>query len=254
MSYEGGPLPPANAVTALEGALARWEEIVFGDVGDITYPPSGLTASTCSLVDASILNGAFIEDVSLVLAIAPFDGPGQTLARGGPCGYGRVGTPAVISGQISLDEADVAIASATYLETIVWHEIAHAMGIGTVWQGSLMGAGGPSPAHHGANTNVEWRMLAPFDGVPVQPSVEAHWDEAWLDSEIMTPVTEGPFGAAPISRVTIGALLDLGWTADLTAADPYTLPGCASSCTLVAPGPVVPFDIVVVDSLIPLPK
>jgi hypothetical protein len=70
----------------------------------------------------------------------------------------------------------------------------------------------------------------------------------------MTPTSEGPLSAAPISRVTVGTLIDLGWTADLAAADPYSLPACADTCSLAAPAPVEPFDIVVVDPLLPLPK
>ena len=70
----------------------------------------------------------------------------------------------------------------------------------------------------------------------------------------MTPTSEGPLSAAPISRVTVGTLIDLGWTADLAAADPYSLPACADTCSLAAPGPVEPFDIVVVDPLLPLLK
>jgi hypothetical protein len=65
----------ARVVDALDGALARWEEIVIGDVGDETYAETGLTSETCSLVDASLLNGAFIEDVAVLMSIAPFDGP-----------------------------------------------------------------------------------------------------------------------------------------------------------------------------------
>ena len=256
ITFVGGALPPANAVTALDGALARWEEVVLGDVGDVTYPPTGLEPSTCSLVDVSMLNGAFIEDVVIVMGVAPFDGPSSTLARGGPCGYGRQTLPVTISGQMSLDEADVSIASASYLEQIIWHEIAHAMGIGTLWQGSLTGVATADPRYTGTNGNDEWEDLPGSEagGVPVQPTVEAHWDEGWFDGEIMTPTTEGSLAMMPISRVTIGTLIDLGWIADLNAADAYTLPGCADTCSLQAPGDVVPFDIVVVDSLLPLPE
>jgi len=253
IAYAGGVLPPANTVTALNGALAHWEQVVFGEVGDVTYPPTGLTPSTCSLVDASLLNGAFMDDVSILMGIAPIDGPSNTLARGGPCGYGRAAPPSTITGQMQLDEADVAVASAAFLETVVWHEIGHAMGIGTLWQSMLTGVGTGDPRYSGTNGLNEWNALpgALAGGVPVQPSVEAHWSEAWLDSEIMTPMSEGPAGAAPVSRVTIGTLIDLGWTADLTAADAFSVPGCAGSCTFALPS--VPFDEVVIEPLLPLP-
>jgi hypothetical protein len=255
ISFGGGAIPPANTVTALENALARWEDVVLGDVSDQTYPPSGLTPGLCSLIDASILNGAFIDDVSIVMAIAPFDGSGKTLARAGPCGYGRGTLPAVITGQMSLDAADVATASATFMERIVWHEIGHVMGIGTFWPGFLSGSGTATPRYVGTNGNTQWTALSgPVGGPYVEPNIEAHWHEAWFDSEIMTPTTEGTMGAMPISRVTIGTLVDLGWTADLDAADPYTLPGCQGACSLAAPEDAEPFDVVVVEPLRPLPR
>jgi len=253
VSFNGGPIPPVNTVTALKDALARWEEVVLGDVSDQTYPPSGLTAGSCGLVDASRLNGAFIDDVVILMGIAPIDGPSGTLARAGPCGYARGTLPTVISGQMQLDEADAASASAAYMALIIWHEIGHVMGIGTLWSGLLSGSGTATPRYTGANGSTEWLALGGAAGGPyVQPSAEAHWHEAWFNSEIMTPTTEGPFGAMPISRVTIGTLMDLGWTVDLDAADAYALPGCAGSCALAAPEEGEPFDGVIVEPLLPL--
>ena len=247
ISFVGGPLPPPNVMTALDAALARWEQVVIGDVSDETYPPSGLASGICSL-----FNGAFIEDMVILMGIAALDGPGKKLARAGPCGYKRSTLPAALTGQMVFDEADVATAPVTYLEAVVWHEIAHAMGIGSLWRVLLTGSGTPTPRYLGTNGNNEWTALGGSGRVPVEPNIEAHWDEASLDSEIMTPITEGPSGFMPISRVTIGALLDLGWSADLTAADVYSIPG-ASVSALKAQSPAKPFDIVIVDPLIPLP-
>jgi hypothetical protein len=260
VTYNGGALPPANARVALSAALARWEEVVTGDAGEgVTYPGSGLTPSTCQLVDASLLNGAFIEDIALLVAVGPIDGAGSTLARGGPCGYGRQVPPAVISGQILLDHVDASSASATYLQDVIWHEIAHALGIGTLWQGSLINVATDSVKYIGTNGNAEWLALGgPFAGAPVQPDLEAHWHEAWFDGEIMTPTTEGSAFRMPISRMTIGTLIDLGYTASLAAANAYELPGCAGACMVGpyragAPGEGVPFDDFVIERLLPLP-
>jgi hypothetical protein len=54
--------------------------------------------------------------------------------------------------------------------------------------------------------------------------------------------------------MTIGALLDLGWSAVLGEADAYTLPGCSPACTAPARtegGSRIPD--VVFDRLLPLP-
>ena len=262
VTYNGGALPPANARIALSAALARLEQVVTGDVGAVTYPPSGLTPTTCSLVDASLMNGAFIEDVAILMAIGPIDGASNTLARGGFCGYGRGTLPAVITGQMLLDEVDASSASATYLQDVIMHEIGHAFGIGTLWQGSTTGVGTATVLYFGTTGKAEWTTLGgpglggPAD-VPLEPDIGAHWNEGWFNGEIMTPVTEGPSVRLPISRMTIGALIDLGWGAALTAADTYVLPGCASSCPVVgpagAPGEGAFVDDVVIDRLLPLP-
>jgi hypothetical protein len=232
VTYNGGPLPPANASSALTAALARFENVITGDAGAaVTYPSSGLTSTTCSLVDASLLNGAFVEDVAILMAVGPVDGAGRTLARGGPCGYGRTQRPAVITGQMLLDEADAGSATTNYLRDIVWHEIAHALGMGTLWQDSTRFAGTDSVVYVGKNAKDEWTALGGRGNVPLEPQLGAHWHEAWFNAELMTPVAEGPTTPMPISRMTIGALLDLGWGAVLGAADAFSLPPCAGACT-----------------------
>lgn len=262
LTYNGGMMPSANAQTAVSAALARFEQVVTGEVANVTYPSSGLTASTCQLIDASLMNGAFIDDVAILMAIGPIDGASGTLARGGFCGYGRnPAPPATITGQMLLDQVDQGTASANYLQDVIWHELAHAFGIGTLWQGSTVFAATDSVRFVGTNGKAEWTTLGgpslggPND-VPLEPTIAAHWSEGWFNGEIMTPTTEGPAVRMPISRLTIGALIDLGWGAALGAADAYSLPVCSPACT-VSPAPVGTEDgripDFVIERLLPLP-
>ena len=261
LTYNGGVMPSANAQAAVSAALARFEQVVTGEVANVTYPASGLTQATCSLVNASLMNGAFIDDVSILMAIGPIDGPSNSLARGGPCGYGRSpAPPSTITGQMLLDQIDQATASVTYLQDVIWHEMAHVFGIGTLWQNMTTGVGTPTVRYNGTNGRAEWTALSDStSGVPLEPDIGAHWNEGWFNGEIMTPVTEGPSIRMPVSRLTIGTLIDLGWGAVLGAADAYTLPGCRPACT-VGPAPVggpeegsrIP-DFVI-DRLLPLPR
>jgi|GEM_PF-4229426 len=57
-------------------------------------------------------------------------------------------------------------------------------------------------------------------GVPLQPGVLAHWDEDTFRNEVMTP----QIGAAgnPLSRITVGALEDMGYQVNYAAADRYS--------------------------------
>jgi len=138
------------------------------------------------------------------------------------------------------------------------HELAHALGLGTLWQGQTQFEGTDSVRYYGPNGNTEWRALGgAADGVPVELTVEAHWRENYFDAEIMTPTTEGPGTPLPVSRMTIGTLIDLGWGASLAAADAYTLPGCSPACTVAppagAPGGGGRIPDFVIDPLLPLP-
>jgi hypothetical protein len=254
-AYNGGPLPPANARNALNAALARWEDVVSGDAGaPVTYSPTTFGPGVCQLVDGTLFNGAFIEDVAILLAIGPIDGLNGTLARAGPCGSSRPQRPVIISGQMLLDQTD-ATASTTLLRDVMWHEIAHVLGVGTLWADSLRFSGTDSVRYFGVKGNDEWRDLGgAADGVPVEVGIEGHWDEGWFNTEIMTPSAEGPLAAHPISRMTIGALLDLGWSASLAEADAYALPGCSPACTVPAraDGAERVPDLVI-EPLLPLP-
>lgn len=49
-----------------------------------------------------------------------------------------------------------------------------------------------------------------------------HWKEARFDHELMTGFVEN--GPMPLSTLTVGALQDLGYQVDLSAADAYTPP------------------------------
>ena len=54
-----------------------------------------------------------------------------------------------------------------------------------------------------------------------QGTVDSHWRESVFDNELMTGFI-GP-GANPLSAITLQALADMGYSVNLSAADPYTL-------------------------------
>ena len=55
-------------------------------------------------------------------------------------------------------------------------------------------------------------------------TARSHWRETTFDSEVMTGFSEAVGVPQPLSRVTIAAMRDIGYTVDMSAADPYTLP------------------------------
>jgi hypothetical protein len=76
-------------------------------------------------------------------------------------------------------------------------------------------------------------------GVPVEATggpgtALGHWRETTFGAELMTGWA-GPGTNLPLSRVTVGALADMGYTVNFAAADNYTL-GSRSSAALRSTG------------------
>ena len=119
------------------------------------------------------------------------------------------------------------------------HEIGHVLGIGSFWS-----RGDNAMLHH-LNGDVYFagpQAIAAFDqagGTDYQgPKVPVtqdriHWHPSVLSNELMSGGV--PFTA--LSAITLGALSDLGYTVDFSAADPYELPppGAAKSVADAVP-------------------
>ena len=129
------------------------------------------------------------------------------------------------------------------LFTLVWHELGHAMGIGTQWDafGYLVDGGTADPRYNGAGALDEYSTLlgVPAVSIPVAnqggPGTrDSHWRENVFSTEIMTGFLN--FGVTnAISRMTLMSLFDVGWSVNLPAADAYSLPACAGACVRAAP-------------------
>jgi hypothetical protein len=151
---------------------------------------------------------------------------------------------------MTLDLADAeSLAGTTRLGEIVLHEIGHILGIGTLWPALQLvsGSGTQDPRFIGDHAVHEFSELGGIHAVPVEATggagtVEGHWRESALGSELMTGFSE-PLGIAlPLSRVTLGSLLDLGYGVDLSAADPYQLEGSVAAAPTQTP-PRAPTDV-----------
>jgi hypothetical protein len=215
------PLGP-DLELLVESAVAKWEQIIVGDLADV---------------------GA-IDDLQLTVSIESIDGPGGTLAsanfdalRAGPNGL-----PFQSSTRADLDDSQIDL---EFVETIT-HEIGHALGFGTLWNGEgdrdvlLIGGRTPAPRYIGANGVEEFNRLygltetsVPVEGFingAFQPgSSGGHWDEDFFGREIMsTSADGGAVGVAPdagpvesFSRMTIGAIEDLGYEVSYAGAEPF---------------------------------
>lgn len=257
-------IPPARIQDAIDFAFLRWESTLTGNLGTATVPGSwfGPSAPGGECIDGETVNGRVLEGIYLFVDIGVIDGTGggdavNTLGRAGPClGFGPQGGPILTTvAQMVLDSEDLAALPGDRLRALVWHEIAHGVGIGTWWDtnGDLRDGGTDTPSFEGPAAVSEYNALlegGAETSVPVEGSLEdgsndTHWDEATFNAEIMTAISE--IGAQPISRMTLASLQDGGYQVDLERADDFTLPLCSPDCpepAPAAPGTARPVDVV----------
>ena len=118
------------------------------------------------------------------------------------------------------------------LEEVALHEIAHALGFGTIWfdldlvgDGPDSGLTNPDPHFTGflarSAFNLSGGVSYTGKKVPTD-SHYSHWRESVFGNELMSPF----FGntSQPLSSVTIQSLADLGYGTTAVHADAYDLP------------------------------
>ena len=131
-------------------------------------------------------------------------------------------------------------------EQIILHEIGHILGIGTAWYSSIRGPEGADPHFTGSLATEAFDEAGgtsyTYGGkVPVELEYLSHWRQdngvgesgfrwAFGKGELMTPslswlASSPPVIENPLSAITIQALADLGWTVDVSLAEPFALPG-----------------------------
>jgi hypothetical protein len=208
---------------AFETAAARWGQIITADV------------------PAVVIDGETIDDVRIDAAGEFIDGPGRILGRAGPIEL-RPTTFIPATGIMSFDSADLAqMEEDGSLVSVIAHEMGHVLGFGTIFDrvDLITGAGGNDPQFTGMAAAREYGDLLGGDG-PRPTSVplanvggpgtrDGHWREEVFANELMTGFLDT--GANPISRLTIGAFEDLGYSVDYAAADAYRLPTASELLT-----------------------
>lgn len=214
-------------------AAARWEAIIVGDLPNASY------------------NGQAIDDVLINISSEAIDGAGNVLGYGGPEAL-RSGSYLPYVGIIVLDTADLNLLEAEGdLLDVFTHEIAHALGFGTIWDHRrlLAGVGTSEPVFTGPQARAEYNALFGTNatGVPVeagggQGTAYAHWRDTVFQTELLTGWSKP--GASPISRITVASMADLGYQVNMAAAEAYARPGglhgaaslAASSSALASTG------------------
>lgn len=217
--------------TVFQQAAARWQEIIVGDLPNVTDP----------------VTGQVIDDILILATAQPIDGVGQILGQAGPTAVrsGPRGLP--WKGVMEFDSADLPVLEANgTFRSVILHEMAHVLGFGTLWQqfGLVQGLDSPNPTYVGPNALREYRSLfgvPTATGVPVEDqggpgTAGSHWRESVFDTELMTGFAELAGTATPISRITVGAMQDLGYQVNYGRADGYQRFAFSVAAAGVSPG------------------
>lgn len=108
---------------------------------------------------------------------------------------------------------------------VVTHEIGHGLGLGAWrYQTPAPQVDAGATTFLGTRAAAAWQALGGGGFTPLQAGSVAHWSQpGGLCGELMAPVVSR--GSA-LSAVTLGALVDLGWTVRAERTEPYTRRTC----------------------------
>ena len=228
---------------AFTDAAARWEMILPFDINDIPFENQIVEANTACGTGAGSLQHPPIEDtvddIRIYVDIKDIDGPFGVLGRAGPCLI-RNSSGLPVIGQMQFDELDLDRLEADgTLSAVILHEMAHVLGMGTLWQAAGL-LKNPSVPANGGTAGSDTHFVGPlaieaFDDaggtsytggekVPVENSGEpgsgdSHWRESLFTNELMTPLLNS--GMNPLSAISIQSLADVGYRVDVAPADFY---------------------------------
>ena len=197
-----------------------WESAIQTELPD--YEFSDARTGECGDHSIRIPAGEQIDDLRIY--ITKFDEPPLELPERA-AGYG---SPRLLRSDSMPIIGCIGIKQEVSTQLYVWttglHEIGHVLGIGTIWKDSGMLRDLNADAHFAGP-----QAIAAFDqaggtdyqGAKVPTEQDgAHWHLSVLAGELMSPSGANNM----LSAITLGALSDLGYSVDLSAADPYVLP------------------------------
>ena len=235
--------PSARNLAAVERAVERWRRVIAGQT-----PPVRVVANpdVCGpgvpAIDEDIVN------VRVYVNLDSIDGRGSILGRAGPC-FIRTTSGLPVVGFVELDTADLATLDQNgTLDDVMTHEFGHVLGLQAFnWdrRGLLNAANSSDPFFQGSIGRDGFADIggAVYPGIPV-PVEEtggagtrlSHWRASVLQRELMVGFART--GGMPLSRLTVGALADLGYVVRIDNAEPFTVPpfGSAAWGEMVMPG------------------
>ncbi|MCY4605762.1 MAG: hypothetical protein OXE49_16140, partial [Gemmatimonadetes bacterium] len=223
-------------------AARRWEQVIIGDLPDISYRRYSYNEWD-DLLQARIRVSDTVDDVRIFVRVLPI--ASQTTTENPTAGTSfnfqiRASDSLPILSAILLN-SDLLddVEDEGLLEKLMLHELGHCLGVGISWDhfGLLYNS---SRQNHTADTYFAgFQARRAFDQlggrsyrgrkVPVQQGGDdVHWRTSVFGDELMTLGWTWPYHA-PLSRITVASLEDIGYEVNLDAADAYRVPSTSAA-------------------------
>lgn len=204
-------------------AAQRWQQVIPRGFSSTAILPAG------EYCGQKVENETTVYDMLIYVQIAPIDRSEYIVAQSQACMMDT--TNMVRFGVIKLDAYDVGpLLEQGKLYNLVLHEMGHVLGLGSLWDGFNMvkkvrsPQGGYEYLKQFAN---QGNKLVGRDGPALVEDEggrgisRGHWKESVYGVELMTGFIESAGVAMPLSKMTVLALKDLGYTVDESKADAY---------------------------------
>ena len=207
----------------LRHAAKRWEAAIQTELPNYTFPDAWFGA--CGEHSIEIPAGEQIDDLRIYVTRFPGKDAWRRPAGSGAPRLLRSSSLPII-GCVQYNTRFIVSDTQVHpLWGVGFHEMGHVLGIGTIWDDSRMLRDLNADAHFAGP-----QAIAAFDqaggtdyqGAKVPTEQDgAHWRSSVLSGEIMRPSFSS---VDALSAITLQALSDLGYSVDLSEADPYVLP------------------------------
>jgi hypothetical protein len=248
-----GTAPTGAVGLAFQSAVSRITAMVIGDVPSVLLSNINLSDCNSALTGQPAINET-VDDVVIYASVGVIDGVGGTLGNAGPCLIRNVGGLTAL-GTMRFDIADLDnLAAQGRLADVIFHEMLHVIGVGTLWEsrGLLLGKDSATvrmtgPLATAACVNDIGGAAVCLGSVPAENCLDlvqacgvgtrnSHWKESIFKNELMTGYTSGVTN--PLSIMSVQSLGDLGYVVNVLTADAYTVPPAALMAPVVAGGAV----------------
>ena len=219
ITLQFAPDVPERWRIALAWAASVWEAAIAGSLPAVQLNSAGADCPTAPDEPTSPPQMGVETGMRLYVGQSGHYPAGTYVeATGGPCVQRPLPAPTTVLGQISLNrDKPVDAIPPERLEYLALHEMGHTLGLVAVVQGTQPDWFDTSKRTYTGSMALEaWRRL--FGTLPTALQEQgAHWNSAPL-YDIMGTSGGGAGRIAPVTAVTIGALMDLGYPATWSGA------------------------------------